>query len=416
MLDVPKEDRFAPVRDGRLYANLTPNFEPPQYIDSVGLMLLSLEGLQSGAQGVMMEYNEQLSDIPIALRPKDAQARIFKTMSSIGTYMGFGAAGRNIFAIAPGLAEEFEHTDVAEAQFDDLFLPYSQFYVGFGPRTSLPVGDGSYIDGAYIEHKADEIHVQLSSYDPKMDYSSPMNLTGKIPYAPHFHIPVKLGTTISSGIEAMLEKEAQKRAELNARPAMDPVTFENNGRMTTVEDVRPKNDQIRAREFDEATQLLRSSLNLIVNSLCFVSSFPKQIDHQYRAEIPSELLRDAENKAPANRKEKRAKAHAMRVMEAEGYSKIHWCHDELPGESPDGPATGREVSTHWRKGHWRRQPHGPGMTQCRLIRIRPTLVRRDKADPVRGHVYEINPGDIPSVPKVVPDVQLPSSGTNEMQK
>ena len=52
-------------------------------------------------------------------------------------------------------------------------------------------------------------------------------------------------------------------------------------------------------------------------------------------------------------------------------------------------STGGEVSTHWRRGHWRRQPFGDGLQQIRLLWIKPALVRRDKGEPVHGHLYEV---------------------------
>jgi hypothetical protein len=36
--------------------------------------------------------------------------------------------------------------------------------------------------------------------------------------------------------------------------------------------------------------------------------------------------------------------------------------------------TGRTVSAHIRRGHWRRPPFGPGRTQMRMVRIAPTII------------------------------------------
>lgn len=49
------------------------------------------------------------------------------------------------------------------------------------------------------------------------------------------------------------------------------------------------------------------------------------------------------------------------------------------GREADGDPTGREVVPHWRRGHWRNQPHGPGLSLTRLTFIRPVLVRADRA-------------------------------------
>jgi len=51
--------------------------------------------------------------------------------------------------------------------------------------------------------------------------------------------------------------------------------------------------------------------------------------------------------------------------------------------------TGDEVSTHWRRGHWRRQPHGKDRKSIKLVWIKPVLVRADKGAPTAGHVYNV---------------------------
>jgi hypothetical protein len=48
-------------------------------------------------------------------------------------------------------------------------------------------------------------------------------------------------------------------------------------------------------------------------------------------------------------------------------------HDEEPIPS------GREMPPHWRRGHWRNQPWGPGAQKRKLIFIQPMLVRSDRA-------------------------------------
>jgi hypothetical protein len=399
--EVSKADRFAPLREARLFAHFLPHFaRRGEDIDSM------MAALNTGFASVMEHYNEQISALPVIVRPKNASLILNRVVEDIQSYQMFNATGRNIFGISPSLAEEFEHTDVDEVHFDDLFLPYDSFYVGFGPRAGLKIRGDSFIDGAYIMQTKEGLHVKLTTYNPQANYSGGLNMTQPLSPQLSFEIPVKPGATISSGIEEMLKQEGAKRVALDARPRREVVKVEKEGGGTvTLLDSRPEFDKMRAADFDEGVAVLRSSLNLVVNSLCFISSFPKQIDHQYRQDVPQELLRDAGQVAPAGRKERRAKEHALRVMETHGYTKLHWCTDEVK-DSPGTP-TGREVSAHWRRGHWRRQPHGTGLEETRLIRIRPTLVRRDKGDPAKGHVYEVGKSPSPKIPSV--PMQLPAA-------
>ena len=47
-----------------------------------------------------------------------------------------------------------------------------------------------------------------------------------------------------------------------------------------------------------------------------------------------------------------------------------------PANGPSVP-TGRVVKTHWRRGHFRRQRHGKGLNQTKLVFIRPCLVNAE---------------------------------------
>lgn len=55
-------------------------------------------------------------------------------------------------------------------------------------------------------------------------------------------------------------------------------------------------------------------------------------------------------------------------------------HEE--GPRPESTPTGREVSTHWRRGHWANQPHGPGRSLRKRVLRRPVLVRADLGAPL----------------------------------
>jgi len=55
----------------------------------------------------------------------------------------------------------------------------------------------------------------------------------------------------------------------------------------------------------------------------------------------------------------------------------------LPGAA--GPSTGDDgaghpLRTHWRRGHFRMQPHGPGAAQRKLIFVMPVPVRADRLE------------------------------------
>jgi hypothetical protein len=52
--------------------------------------------------------------------------------------------------------------------------------------------------------------------------------------------------------------------------------------------------------------------------------------------------------------------------------------ERIATPASDSATTGRTVSPHWRRGHWRMQAHGPAMTLRKRILIRPVLIHKDQ--------------------------------------
>ena len=75
---------------------------------------------------------------------------------------------------------------------------------------------------------------------------------------------------------------------------------------------------------------------------------------------------------------KRAEARLALAPHVLSFSQEVRLHNtESRGSGEAVPATGREVATHWRRGHWAMQPHGPGRTERKRIFRKPVLVRSD---------------------------------------
>lgn len=138
----------------------------------------------------------------------------------------------------------------------------------------------------------------------------------------------------------------------------------------------------KVRENLRDLPVFREVLKLVVNCLCYLSSPSREIVNRYP---DSEITRAIkEGKTPLERA--RARNRAAR----DGYTLINFCGDSLDRDHPT-MTTGQEVSAHWRRGHWRNQAVGLARAQHKLIWIRPTLVRKDKAsDGIPGHVYNVD--------------------------
>jgi hypothetical protein len=122
-------------------------------------------------------------------------------------------------------------------------------------------------------------------------------------------------------------------------------------------------------------------LKLIINGLCYLTAYPEDIETGWPEGTPPALLEKIDRAAKPKDVQR-----AMSKLTSKGYIKVHFCGKSL-SKRTDVP-TGQEVASHWRRGHWRNQPHGHRLTSRKLIWIMPVLVRKDRQSPEGpGRVY-----------------------------
>lgn len=138
-----------------------------------------------------------------------------------------------------------------------------------------------------------------------------------------------------------------------------------------LEDVIQRYDQDCLDNAKQAGLAARIALNAC---LCLVNYgarrgllFPKE------AESDQRLGRE---NSPRGRKARQRLQTAPEVVTFDREVILH--RTEVNHEGGDGEASGREVSTHWRRGHWRMQACGHNREERRRLFIKPTFVRADR--------------------------------------
>jgi hypothetical protein len=126
-----------------------------------------------------------------------------------------------------------------------------------------------------------------------------------------------------------------------------------------------------------------SSLPVLFNCIFYLTQYPESIVEKYQNGTPKRLLEKL-----SKTKNDWSKNNTLRQIEDRGYSKIKFVNSILR-KCEDHVPTGREVSPHWRRGHWRNQAFGEGLSSHKYIWINPTIVRKDKGESSSGHIYEV---------------------------
>lgn len=304
----------------------------------------------------------------------------------------FRNRGKNIFYFPSGISSLFKQTDVTEISIGNIKFPYKTFYIAFGPQNEFDIGtignEGYFFDGAYID-LLDEttLTIRLTSARKDRDYKIETNWF-KYPDS-LFWISLKFENTQEKLIQAInrfIEGEKESFENWDEKPR----TFEIDGREIETNPLKNSDPQRQKRinRIVNNSEKFKDIAKLIFNAICYLTFEEKEITETYLDNPPITLTDKLEKS-----KKKRDKQNAEEKLKKGGYSKIKICGQTISSQYlANNIETGKELSTHWRRGHWRNQPFGKNLTelkQTKMIWIRPTLVRKDKGEPQQGHIYTI---------------------------
>ena len=313
--------------------------------------------------------------------------------------LSFYQSGRNIFNINPFLVDLLRNTEVGNIRLQDIKLPYQSIYFHFDPisdiefpieslehkygiRYRLQDLEKKYVlDGAFVTmDKEYSLDIVLTFIDTNDNFNEKANITKD------YRFP-----TVSYTLSFMeWDKESSDftidpnttfdKSTICFNDIWDPETNPGEIKYEKLKWAIKNKTECFESEWEEYV-IMDKALKLIVNSICYLNSVDKDIEigatNNDAADILQELEKTKKTQAVNKLKDKLKKFT---------YSKIHFCGNKLKQQFQT--ELGGELDPHWRRGHWRNQPFGSGLTQTKLIWIKPTIVRKDKGQPQTGHIYE----------------------------
>ena len=332
----------------------------------------------------------RLAQLPVGERPRNSkrQGQEFDLFCHVARFF---LCGRNIFHFSAPLNSLLTLTDVGDVRWESIRLPYSCFYIYLGTQKDWSLQDpGHPIDGAYLDEvltpKFRGISVMLTTHSPDTADSSSWNYV--LTEDPYYYFPFEIEgseATVGDTFRHTIGTDADFDEDWAPPEIPDEakqIAGERGISLDSLQGEATAQGQ-KVRENMKGLPVFREALKLVVNCLCYLSSPSREIAARY----PDSDITRAIAKAGTPLEHARAEKRAVR----EGYTLIHFCGDSLERDA-ETVLTGRELSAHWRRGHWRNQAIGAGRSGHKLIWIRPTLVRKDKADlGIPGHLYDVDP-------------------------
>ena len=139
---------------------------------------------------------------------------------------------------------------------------------------------------------------------------------------------------------------------------------------------------------------MSEALPLLFNCIFYLSYSSLDIAPEYPPDAPKSLVEKIAKTPSTNRKR-----ILTEKMERLGYTKIRFVsHAGLTSET-NAPETDRTIRSHWRRGHWRLQRHGPQLQFFKLLWIKPTVVNPANDPPKVGRQYNVNKKHVESGPR-----------------
>ena len=333
-------------------------------------------------------WNPELMRHPVEKRPENPTQMIVGEHSMFCHAAQFTLCGRNIFHLSTALRGLLCVTDVDDVLWRSIKLPYPALYLWFGPQDYWRFGNGKYFaDGAYISsfsRGGNALQIFVTTQERDVDYSRPPSFAIHRDF--YYYIAFEFtddAETVGTTLQRVLQTSPDyQRGFEPPSPDAETVRLANEHGITLMK--KPGRDTAQSRVVEERfadLPVFRQVLRLIVNGLCYLSSPSREVVRRYPDNAHERLSRVSPAKAQSERQR----------LRQEGYTEINFCGESIDREYA-GVFTGRELSPHWRRGHWRNQACGPALSEHHLMWIRPTLVRKDKQaieDTIPGHLYHV---------------------------
>jgi hypothetical protein len=260
------------------------------------------------------------------------------------------------------LLEAFKNSSALELSIDNLKFPFENSYFHFGTQIEMPLHDGLlFVEGAYVLFNEISLRITLCGTWKEELENKPLPAwykRGKECYdlrIPSSNYSLPLGIAIENALITDIEDLKKSETELIA----NKVPFIENGSSQIFIDAHNKNQES-----------YRKAISLITNALCYLTAYPNDDKLMWQHHSPIKLVGLAEKGSP------KEKIKATSKLKSLGFSIIHQIGDEfgeqVKKDNHNQMSQNRRV--HWRRGHWRMQPHGPNNTLRKIIWLKPTRV------------------------------------------
>lgn len=353
-----------------------------KYARQIGrlFMMHANRGEASRQRFVGSELLPRMREEVARLGPQEGPGPVQAEVTNVQVFGGFDAGGRIIFDVARALTESLLLTDAGDIPCGELVFPTPNFYLHFGSAAGLGDERGTY-EGAFVTHFGKVLLLDLVpvNFGHRLFYRMPLG-------EPLVAVRIDLSEPTRTILSA-LERSVDDVLATNRRNLAQLVQFEA--------ELTAKYGQIvKAPMAIECLEgrgpLLKMAVQLVVNLMFYLAAEPEDVHEDWSADTPQHLI--AQSRDPS------AKPGARRTAENSlanmGYLKVkyvgsNYAESNEARQIGEVVVTGRVLSTHIRRGHFRRQPYGQDRALRKTIFVAPVVVNANRSADSPGRIYEV---------------------------
>lgn len=341
-----------------------------------------------------MELDKDLIDSFLSL-----QGLLYKQNEAtqfLQSFLKFWDEHRQVFQVDSTLCQALANTEIEDVPWGALRLPHPEFYISFGDygQDSFAIGDFEYIiDGAYIRHVPQESALfpndtLLIAFTSRLIYPSYKEARDQRAVQ-GFHFSEPIYNYAISGAGCLTIGDAIRKGESEYRGycrRMDDRLHQAATDWASEVDVIPFGEHIHPNEekFNRGKAIILSSVPVLFNSIFYLTHKPESHRETYPKTAPTDQVQELhKTRNPQIRKS------ILDSLARKGFSKVTFVRDPDLSESLESLSSGRTVRAHWRRGHWRHQPYGKGLSSRKWVWILPVLVKKEEELSL-GTIHDVN--------------------------
>tara|TARA_R110000868_G_scaffold33215_2_gene120828 strand:+ start:4099 stop:5262 length:1164 start_codon:yes stop_codon:yes gene_type:complete len=326
---------------------------------------------------------------------KSEELDFYYSYSEFSKWSTWFKNGKNIFSFSKELLSMLEKTDVSEITPDNFHLPYDIFYLSLKSlNIKISKDSEEIIEGVYIDHQIWD----PSGNHPEGYCELTLNFVGNFK---------KIHKEFSENVKSRTEYKINDTIKYHEYPLgsfwdiwlwFDKRDGRENVKQTIdyyleglKEEIFPrKNSNDILTDFDldfynSTVELLNNTINLVVNCILYLSqpTEKKDIENKFPVGLPNNF-----DKQFTFAKTQKETNKINEKIEKLGFTKINYVGQSFK-KNYEKYFNNSTVQPHWRRGHWRKQKFGENLKDSKTIWILPTIVKSEKGNPEKGHVYDV---------------------------